>query len=236
MIVLSFFFFSLIFFYSTSKTINNYCANIVFIKIGKASLRYLMKMCHDILNHIQTTGWKHINPRKVSHILGLFMSFSWIYICIEENNNRQPASPRWNTSVILFMHLSLLALLPCVLSLGGAACCAPESWHAQAEGRGSSGRGGGWGVRATAGSSMVTQREHALNTCSGSPPLHQQLFSWALTWPSGTPGGAGGWDIFLERSNFFFFFFKRDKVQEARRGMCGLKSADCSILVVLLWL
>lgn len=137
--------FFFLFLLNTSKTIHNYCANIVFIKIVKASRRYLMKMCHDISNRDQTTGWKHINPRKVSHILGLFMSFSWIYICIEENNNRQPASPRWNTSVILFMHLSLLALLPCVLSLGGPACCAPESWHAQAEGRGSSGEG--WGSR-----------------------------------------------------------------------------------------
>lgn len=96
------------------------------------------------------------------------MSLFWIYICIEENNNRQSASPRWNTSVILFMHLSLLALLPCVLSLGGPACCAPESWHAQAEGRRSSG--------GKIGGFMSTQREPALSTCSGPSPVRQCSF------------------------------------------------------------
>lgn len=148
------------------------------------------------------------------------MSLFWIYICIEENNNRQSGSPRWNTSVILFMHLSLLALLPCVLSLGGPACCAPESWHAQAEGRGSSGGKDRqlyeYPDRASA--------EHMQWSFS------QRSFSRAPAWPSGAARWAGGWEISLKKNHLNK---AASVVRPAWTGMRWLKSADGYIPLLL---
>lgn len=107
------------------------------------------------------------------------------------------------------MHLSLLALLPCVLSLGGAACCGPESWHAQAEGAREQ-----WGKDRW----LHGHREHActehMQWFSSSAPT---LFSWALKWPSRATWGAGGWNISFEKNQHFFFKRKNDK------GLCSIQ-------------
>lgn len=117
--------------------------------------------------------WPHhrLKTSKSKERCCIFWGYSWalsyIYICIRENNNKQSASPRWNTSVILFMHLSLLALLPCVLSLGGHVV--PQK--ADMPGLRSEGA-----VGAKIGSFMSTQRKPALNTSSGPSPVHQCSF------------------------------------------------------------
>lgn len=66
------------------------------------------------------------------------------------------------------MHLFLLALLPCVLSLGGQHVVPQKADMPRLKGRGSSG--------GKIGGSMVTKRAHTLNTCSGSPPVRQHSF------------------------------------------------------------
>lgn len=174
----------------------------------------------DITNDDHTTGWKQVNPWKGAAYFGIIHEpFLDLYLHRGKQQQAVSLSKVKHKSVILFMHLSLLALLPCVLSLGVAACCAPESWHAQAEGRGSRGKD-----RRLYEYPERASTEHKQWSFSSAPTL----LSWVPAWPSGVMG----WWVrnFVEKNKL-----KKavSIVRVAYKGICWLKSADGYILLLL---
>lgn len=120
---------------------------------------------------------RHVNPGEDVKIPGVINEPCWSGICIEENNNSTTGLSKVKHKCY-FIYATITttnptptppALLLCVLSLGRQVAVPQKADMPRLRGEQEQWR--------EIGSSVVTQTEHALNTCSSSPPLLQHTLS-----------------------------------------------------------